>query len=64
MAVFKSTKLDKVVSVPSGFITFKNGLAEVSDKKDIEAMGKAKDVEPATSEDKKAFELANKEANK
>lgn len=61
MAVFKSTKSDKVVTSPNGgFITFKDGYADVSDKKDIEALGKAKGVKPLTAEEEKAYKAIKK----
>lgn len=61
MAVFKSTKKDKVVTSPNGgFITFKDGYAEVSDKKDIEALGKAKGVTVSTTEEEKVYKATQK----
>lgn len=41
---FTSTIKDKVVSSENGFITFKNGSYETTDKKEIKALEKAKSV--------------------
>lgn len=45
MAKFQSKKPDKVVAFEGGFITFKNGSYETTNKKEIEALGKAIGVE-------------------
>lgn len=45
MAKFESKKLDLVVSSSEGFITFKNGGYTTTNKKEIEALRKALDVE-------------------
>jgi len=45
MAKYTSKKADLTVSYDGGFINFKNGVYDTTDKKQIEALEKAVDVE-------------------